>query len=159
MTRTWPDDWEERLRGAACPACAEGRPDEAEGRLRIYAGKVVDAYLNRDDAARGYTVVYWRGRHVADPTELDDEAASAFWRELLHVSRALERYYSPAKLNLLLLGNSVPHLHAHVVPRYVDDVDPGRPPRFMMTDGRDWQPLDDALYLREVHALRELLSN
>ena len=153
----WPADWEERRRGRDCPVCGEGRPDEADGRLRIYTGQVTDAYLNRDDAARGYTVAFWRGRHVAEPTELSDEEASQFWRELLLVSRALERHYQPMKLNVLLLGNVVPHLHAHIVPRYRDDPDAGAPPRFMM-GWTDWQPLDDAVYLTEVAALRDLLS-
>jgi len=39
--------------------------------------------------------------------------------------------YTPAKLNLMTLGNELPHLHTHVVPRYVDDGEPGAPPRFM----------------------------
>ena len=30
-------------------------------------------------------------------------------------------------LNYLLLGNIVPHLHVHVVPRYLDDRAPERP--------------------------------
>jgi diadenosine tetraphosphate (Ap4A) HIT family hydrolase len=30
-------------------------------------------------------------------------------------------------MNYLLLGNIVPHLHVHVVPRYLDDRAPERP--------------------------------
>ena len=30
-------------------------------------------------------------------------------------------------MNINLLGNLVPHLHAHLVPRYYDDPAPGRP--------------------------------
>ena len=33
----------------------------------------------------------------------------------------------PVKLNYDLLGNSLPHLHTHVVPRYADDPKPGWP--------------------------------
>ena len=151
--RTWPDDWEERAGGHECPVCAEGRPDEAGGRLRVYEGAVLDAYLNRDDAALGYVVAFWRGSHIAEATQLADEDATRFWRELLHVSRGIERVYKPAKLNFLLLGNTVPHLHAHIVPRYLDDPDPGRPPRFIMGEG-PWRRLDDANYSQQVEALR-----
>ena len=119
----------------------------------MYEGAVLDAYLNRDDAALGYVVAFWRGPHVAEATQLADEDATRFWRELLHVSRGIERDYKPAKLNFLLLGNTVPHLHAHIVPRYLDDPDPGRPPRFMMGEG-PWARLDDASYFRQVEALR-----
>jgi diadenosine tetraphosphate (Ap4A) HIT family hydrolase len=142
--------------GAQCPVCSEGRPDESGGRLRVFAGEVVDAYLNRDDAAHGYTVAFWRGRHVAEPTDLEDDESSRFWLEVVHVARGLQRRYSPVKLNFLILGNAVPHLHAHIVPRYRDDPDAGRPPRFMM-DELAWQPVPDSIYLPEVAALRALL--
>jgi diadenosine tetraphosphate (Ap4A) HIT family hydrolase len=151
--RTWPDDWERRVQGESCPVCAEGRPDEADGRLRVYQGRVVDAYLNRDEAALGYVVAFWRGPHVVEATQLSDADAAQFWRELLHVSRGIELVLQPAKLNFLLLGNSVPHLHAHIVPRYVDDPDPGRPPRFMMGDAT-WTPIEETSYLRHVEDLR-----
>jgi diadenosine tetraphosphate (Ap4A) HIT family hydrolase len=110
--------------------CAEGRPDETRFGLRIAAGEVSDAYLQRVGIQRGYTVVIWRGRHVAEPTELTEEEAAAFCRELLAVGRALERHLEPIKLNYDLLGNSLPHLHAHVVPRYADDPRPGWPVPF-----------------------------
>jgi diadenosine tetraphosphate (Ap4A) HIT family hydrolase len=52
-----------------------------------------------------------------------------------------------------LLGNAVPHLHAHVVPRYRDDPDGGEPPRFMM-GSTVWRPVSDEVYLADVAALR-----
>jgi diadenosine tetraphosphate (Ap4A) HIT family hydrolase len=39
----------------------------------------------------------------------------------------IERVFNPCHMNYLLLGNIVPHLHVHVVPRYLDDPSPGRP--------------------------------
>jgi hypothetical protein len=58
--------------------CAQGRPDEDEYGIRIFAGRYSDAYLQRATWQPGYTVVTWRGRHVAEPTELDDEEASGY---------------------------------------------------------------------------------
>jgi diadenosine tetraphosphate (Ap4A) HIT family hydrolase len=137
--------------------CEEGRPEEADGRLRVFAGETIDAYLNRDDSARGYTLAYFRGRHVVEPTELTEEEAGRFWRDLLTVARAIEDEYAPIKMNLLFLGNAMPHLHVHLVPRYRDDPDAGAPPRFMMgiTDGRQ---LDDEVYLAQVEAFRRRLD-
>jgi diadenosine tetraphosphate (Ap4A) HIT family hydrolase len=43
------------------------------------------------------------------------------------VARALEAVFRPVKLNLMTLGNGVPHLHTHVVPRYPGDPAPGGP--------------------------------
>lgn len=113
VRRTWPEDWERRLSGEGCPICAEGRPGVSGGRLRVYEGGVVDAYLNRDDAALGYVVAFWRGPHVAEATQLPDHDAVRFWREVLHVSRAIEQTFQPAKLNFLMLGNSVPPPRPH----------------------------------------------
>jgi diadenosine tetraphosphate (Ap4A) HIT family hydrolase len=159
--RTWPDDWEDRRGGSNCPACLEGRPNQISIGQRVFTGRVSDAYLNRDLAARGYTLVFWRGRHIADPTELSEGETCAFANEVRLVSRGIERVYRPAKLNYLTLGNTVPHLHTHIVPRYLDDPDPGRPPRFMMAD-QPWPPMPDDQYAREVQGLRaaiERLSN
>ena len=86
--------------------------------VRYFAGDVADAYLVRADIQRGLSVVVWRGRHVVEPTELSDEEAVAYGREVLAVGRALETTFSAVKMNYNLLGNWVPHLHTHVVPRY-----------------------------------------
>ena len=40
---------------------------------------------------------------------------------------AKEHGFEPVKLNFLTLGNWVPHLHTHVLPRYRDDPAPGGP--------------------------------
>ena len=135
--------------------CEEGRPEDTRHGARIFAGEVADAYLQRADVQRGYTVVVWRGRHVAEPTELDPDEAAAYWRELLTVGRALERHFEPVKLNYQLLGNSLPHLHAHVIPRYADDPRPGWP--FPFPDGEQPPPIEHAAYARDVEGLRALL--
>ena len=123
------------MRGSGCAMCAQGRPDENEFGIRVYRSDTSDAYLQKADVGqRGYTIVIWRGRHVAEPTELSDTEAGAYWADVLRVARAIEVHYAPAKLNLMMLGNSLPHLHTHVVPRYLDDRDPGHPPTFMNGD-------------------------
>jgi len=152
VSRTWDDDWEARRAGKSCPMCAEGRPDESHGNARIFAGRVSDAYLVRGDVGQpGYTIVIWRGKHVADATELSEPDATTYFREVLTVARALETHYHPAKLNLEMLGNSVPHLHTHVIPRYADDPKPGWP--FPFPD-REPRQIDEDDFRRDVEALR-----
>jgi len=120
----WPPEFYALRRGEGCPMCAEGRPDETPFGLRILEGEVSDVYLQRAGVQRGYTIVIWRGRHVAEPTELTLDEAAAYWSEVLAVGRALERQLEPVKVNYELLGNSLPHLHTHVLPRYADDPRP-----------------------------------
>ena len=135
--------------------CAQGRPDETEYGVRIFGGEVSDAYLQKAGIQRGYTVVIWRGRHVAEPTELSEAEASACWLETIRVGRALEEHLRPVKLNYDVLGNSVPHLHAHLIPRYADDPRPGWP--FPFPDD-DPPPHPEHELWADVEALRELLG-
>ena len=136
--------------------CAEGRPDETDYGIRILAGEVSDAYLQRRKVQRGYTIVIWRGRHVAEPTDLADDEAAAYWRDLLRVGAALERVLEPVKLNYETLGNSLPHLHTHVMPRYADDPRPGWP--FPYADFDDAGRHDEAQLRADAEALRAALS-
>jgi diadenosine tetraphosphate (Ap4A) HIT family hydrolase len=153
--RTWPSDWEERRRGIGCAICAEGRPDETRYGARIFVGRRSDAYLQRDDVQRGYTVVVWRGRHVAEPTELNAEEAAQYWLEVLRVAKALEEHYEPAKTNYQILGNALPHLHAHLLLRYLYDPAPGRP--LPWPESRR-PPITPSIFAADLAALRARLN-
>jgi diadenosine tetraphosphate (Ap4A) HIT family hydrolase len=135
--------------------CAQGRPEEDEYGARILAGEVSDAYLQKAGIQRGYTIVIWRGRHAAEPTELSEAEASAYWLELLRVGRALETHFEPVKLNYDVLGNSLPHLHTHVLPRYADDPKPGWPFPF---PEKTPPPHPEVEFRADVDTLRGLLS-
>jgi len=135
--------------------CQQGRPDETRWGVRIFAGRVSDAYLQRADIQRGYTIAVWRGRHVAEPTELSPNDAAAYWLEVVRVAQALEAHLKPVKMNYNVLGNSLPHLHTHLIPRYADDPRPGWPFPF---PEQEPPPIDDAVLLRDVEALRSYLS-
>jgi diadenosine tetraphosphate (Ap4A) HIT family hydrolase len=149
----WAQSFYDLRRGEGCPACEEGRPEETAHGIRIFAGSVSDAYLNKAKIQRGYTIVVWRGRHVAEPTELSSTEASAYWLEVVLVARALETHLQPVKTNYNVLGNSLPHLHTHIIPRYEDDPRPGWP--FPFPDA-DPEPIEEAAVRADVVALRKL---
>jgi hypothetical protein len=81
--------------------------------------------------------VIWRGRHVVEPYDLTEDEAGAYWNDVLTVARALARHYQPLKMNYQTLGNTVPHLHTHLLPRFVDDPAPGRPFPLLPQDGTE----------------------
>ena len=141
--------------GRGCPACDEGRPDSTSAGVRFFAGEVCDGYLVRADIQRGLAMAVWRGRHVAEPTELTDAEAAQYGREVLRVGRAIEAVLAPVKLNYDVLGNSVPHLHTHIVPRYADDPRPGWP--FPFPDP-DPPAMPEERLLADVEGLRAALS-
>ena len=121
MTRTWPEDWESRKRGDSCFFCAD-LSDRS-----FYSGRACEALLERWAIAMGHVAVVFRGRHVADLGDLAPEELTQYWRDVQHVGRAVSRAFAPCHVNYLLLGNLAPHLHVHVVPRYLDDSAPGMP--------------------------------
>ncbi|MFD4943579.1 HIT family protein [Streptomyces sp. NPDC058409] len=115
------------------------------------------SYLWRSGQIRGYAIVIFTARHIAEPTELSDEEAAAFWRDTLNLGRALEQHYQPVKMNYLLLGNVIPHAHWHLVPRReaTQDPAPGGPVPFALLDhGRQ----DEALLQSDATALRRMLE-
>jgi diadenosine tetraphosphate (Ap4A) HIT family hydrolase len=153
--RAWPEDWAERKQGKHCPMCAGGRPDETEYGIRILQTGHSDAYLQRHGTVRGYTIVIWRGRHVAEPTELTMSDSNAYWQDVLTVARALERHYRPLKINLEMLGNTLPHLHTHIRPRYTDDPAPFGP----LPHGQDNPAFPEDQLRTDAASLKRLLAS
>jgi diadenosine tetraphosphate (Ap4A) HIT family hydrolase len=68
----------------------------------------------------GYCRVVWR-RHVAEMSALAANEAHHVMNVVLATERAVRRLVGPDKINLASLGNLVPHLHWHVIPRWKDD--------------------------------------
>jgi diadenosine tetraphosphate (Ap4A) HIT family hydrolase len=125
--RTWPDDWARQMEGHGCPLCAGLGTGDDEHAIAVATLPDAEVGLQRRSRLPGYCVVVWRHGHVAEPTDLDPDAAAGYWRDVMDVGRAIRAELNPVKLNFLTLGNSVPHLHTHVVPRYLDDPAPGGP--------------------------------
>jgi diadenosine tetraphosphate (Ap4A) HIT family hydrolase len=137
--------------------CEQGRPDETPYGVRFFAGAVSDAYLQRANIQRGYSVVVWRGPHVAEPTDLPPEQASAYWLEVIIAARALETHFRSVKTNYNMLGNGLPHMHTHVIPRYADDPRPGWPFPDLFPE-KEPEPIDEQILRADVEALRKLCA-
>lgn len=60
-------------------------------------------------------------RHVREMTDLPLEERTRFMQAVFAVETALRELLQPDKINLASLGNQVPHLHWHVIPRFADD--------------------------------------
>ena len=73
-----------------------------------------------DPAYPGFCRVIWR-EHVAEMSDLSPADREHVMRVVLAVEITLRRLMQPAKINLASLGNVVPHLHWHVIPRFADD--------------------------------------
>ena len=58
-------------------------------------------------------------RHVREMTDLAER--ERLMRVVFACETALRQLYRPDKVNLASLGNVVPHVHWHVIARFVDD--------------------------------------
>jgi diadenosine tetraphosphate (Ap4A) HIT family hydrolase len=125
--RGWPDDWTDRMAGRGCPLCAALGKGDNDFSVEVFTGEVAEVRLERRSRLPGYCIVVWRLGHVAEPTDLVATQASRYWDEVLAAGRAVLARFNPVKMNYMTLGNTVPHLHTHVVPRYRDDPAPGGP--------------------------------
>ena len=110
-----------------CPLCIEPLPGEL---VRTQQWVVIDA---QDPMFPGFTRVIWLA-HVAEMTDLNLDQRRALMEVVLAVEEVMRQTLSPHKINLASLGNQVPHLHWHVIPRWRDDA---RFPASVWTPGPD----------------------
>jgi diadenosine tetraphosphate (Ap4A) HIT family hydrolase len=113
------EQWDALLRGDDCPACDEVRSGVTDEGYVVARLQVSQLRLMRNQFQAGYSVLVCM-QHVPEPYHLSPEDQVRFFQDLVRV-------FAPTKMNINLLGNLVPHLHAHLVPRYYGDPAPGRP--------------------------------
>lgn len=109
---------------AACPLCS---PDAHPGTLPsglLWRDDRLHVVLADQSAAEfvfpGFCRVIWNG-HVAEMTDLAPHDR-AWLMDVVWVVEAAQRSVLQAdKINLASLGNRVPHLHWHLIPRWRDD--------------------------------------
>jgi diadenosine tetraphosphate (Ap4A) HIT family hydrolase len=68
----------------------------------------------------GFCRVIWGG-HVKEMTDLTEPEREHLMAVVFATEAVLRETLQPAKINLASLGNLVPHLHWHVIPRFTDD--------------------------------------
>jgi diadenosine tetraphosphate (Ap4A) HIT family hydrolase len=68
----------------------------------------------------GFCRVIWKA-HVKEMSDLSADDSQHIFDWVLRTERALRSVMQPEKINLASLGNVVPHLHWHVIPRFADD--------------------------------------
>ena len=98
----------------ACPLCT------ADGGRLVWRDAALRVILADEAAYPGFCRVVWNG-HVAELSDLDGDERAHLFDVLLVVERVVRRVMTCDKINLASLGNMVPHLHWHVIPRYADD--------------------------------------
>jgi len=111
------------MSASPCPAC---RGDWPRRDHLIRHGPIADLYLHDDQFFRGWCVLVLN-RHATELYHLSDEERHGLIDEAARVAEGLARGFEAAKMNYELLGNQLPHVHWHLIPRRSDDVAPRDP--------------------------------
>jgi diadenosine tetraphosphate (Ap4A) HIT family hydrolase len=86
----------------------------------VWRGDKLSVILVDDPAYPGFCRVIWN-EHVKEMSDLASADRLLLNDAVWHVELALREVMAPGKINVASLGNVVPHLHWHVIPRYADD--------------------------------------
>jgi diadenosine tetraphosphate (Ap4A) HIT family hydrolase len=86
----------------------------------VYRDDKLAVILVDDPAYPGFCRVIWN-EHVKEMSDLAPSDRLLLNDAVWHVELALRAVMAPGKVNVASLGNMVPHLHWHVIPRFADD--------------------------------------
>jgi diadenosine tetraphosphate (Ap4A) HIT family hydrolase len=108
----------------SCPFCSVGTDQlvaESTTAIALFDGCPV---------AEGHTLVTPR-RHVASLFELSDEEQADVWHLVTQTRHLLQKRFKPTGFNIGVndgkaAGQTVPHAHFHLIPRYAGDVEDPR---------------------------------
>ena len=83
-------------------------------------------------------------------------AVAGFMANVQQVARALHEITGAVKINYEMHGNSAPHLHMHLFPRYLDDDFPAAPIDYRVSEPSPYESQEE--YLWFVDRMRQALS-
>jgi diadenosine tetraphosphate (Ap4A) HIT family hydrolase len=90
------------------------------GETLLWRGQHSRVILVADEAYPGFCRVIWN-EHIKEMTDLPAPMRNELMNTVFVVENAVRVVMQPEKINLASLGNMAPHLHWHVIPRFVDD--------------------------------------
>ena len=105
----------------ACPLCGRVRDGEA-----VHSSQLAAAIRDGFPVSPGHTLVIPH-RHVPNLFDLDRDEQAALMEMVTVVREALDLELHPDGYNVginvgVAAGQTVPHVHVHVIPRYEGDV-------------------------------------
>jgi len=104
----------------SCPLCTD------DGGALVWRGERLRVIRAQEAGFPAFYRVVWNA-HVAEFSDLAAADRVHCMDAVVLVEQALRQHLSPTKVNIAALGNMVPHLHWHVIPRYKRDGRWGQP--------------------------------
>ena len=87
---------------------------------KVVANEKFSVILAIEPNYPGFARVIWN-EHVREVSDLLDADRLLLNEAVFKLEQAVREVMQPLKVNVASLGNVVPHLHWHVIPRYADD--------------------------------------
>lgn len=136
---------------STCKACA-GQWPPADHLIADRGPSI--AYLFEDQFFPGWTVLVLK-RHATELFHLSADERRQMIEEVSTMADTLMQAFHAIKINYELLGNQLPHLHWHLIPRRSDDPSPRETVWTVRHETRQLQPPDLA---ERVALIRTALS-
>ncbi len=134
-----------------CMYCME---DERRDNLMIEIAKleVSTVFLFKEQTYKGRCNVVYKD-HVKELFQLDDDNLAAYMRDVKRTAAAIDKAFQPGKINYGAYGDTMHHLHMHVVPKYENEDNWGS--IFEMNPGKTH--LTDAEYQERIEQIKKHL--
>ena len=99
-----------------CMYCTE---DERRNQLMIEIAQleVSTVFLFKEQTYKGRCNVVYKD-HVKELFHLEDQELTSFMKDVKKVAEAVDKAFGPNKINYGAYGDTLHHLHMHVVPKY-----------------------------------------
>ncbi|MDH5667333.1 MAG: HIT family protein [Nitrospira sp.] len=107
----------------SCKACTKTWPRADHFIADLGLSK---AYLHDDQFFPGWTVIVLR-HHATELFHLTSAERMQLMEDVTTIARVLLQVYDAKKINYELLGNQLPHIHWHIIPRLTNDPAPLEP--------------------------------
>lgn len=116
----------------SCPLCERVKLTKA-GNYPYLIHEFKHSYLmlGEHQFFDGYSVLVLK-EHFREMTDLPNSICTEFFQEMMTASKAIEKAFTPKKMNMCSLGNVVDHVHWHFFPRYANDPEFSDPPWLRM---------------------------
>ena len=134
-----------------CMYCME---DDRRNQLMIEIAQleVSTVFLFKEQTYKGRCNVVYKD-HVKELFHLDEQDLTSFMKDVKKVAEAIDKAFSPNKINYGAYGDTLHHLHMHVVPKYEGKENWGS--TFEMNPGNIY--LTDQEYQERIQELKKYL--
>ena len=108
-----------------CIYCTKDTTTLEELMIEIAKLRVSTVYLFREQTYKGRCLVALN-EHYKELFHLSQEMQDAYMRDVAQVAHAVEQAFAADKINYGAFGDTMPHVHFHIVPKYKDGAEWGK---------------------------------